>query len=308
MNRLLLVGLMAVAVSLGGPASAAEKPGQWYVSPMASVIWVDDNRLTDDDVGLALALGYAINDAWNVEFHAFGYKLEGFDDTDYWGGGVDLMHVFYRSGRISPYLLAGAGWNRKQREFGPDNDNLYVNGAFGFITDLVPNGAVALRTELRYRHDDQSPNLRDLMLNVGLQIPFGSPRTQPVPVAEPPPPPPPPPVPGDVITLEGIEFGFDSDRITRDERGALDSAAETLRRNPGLRVEIAGHTDSVGAAAYNQALSERRARAVLEYLVAAGIDRDRLTARGYGEAEPVADNATDAGRARNRRVELRVLE
>jgi OmpA-OmpF porin, OOP family len=111
-----------------------------------------------------------------------------------------------------------------------------------------------------------------------------------------------------VITLEGIVFGFDSDRIASDERGALESAADTLRRNPELRVEIAGHTDSMGQPAYNQALSERRARAVLEFLVAAGIDRDRLTARGYGQAEPVADNATEEGRARNRRVELRVLD
>lgn len=115
-------------------------------------------------------------------------------------------------------------------------------------------------------------------------------------------------MPGDVIVLEGVTFAFDSDRITADERGTLNEAVEILRRNPDLRVEIAGHTDSVGSAEYNQGLSERRARSVVEFLVNSGVDRGRMRARGYGQAEPIADNATDAGRAQNRRVELRVLD
>jgi OOP family OmpA-OmpF porin len=72
-----------------------------------------------------------------------------------------------------------------------------------------------------------------------------------------------------------------------------------------LVVEVAGHTDSVGTDSYNQGLSERRAQAVVNYLVAKGINASRFKARGYGESEPVADNATDEGRAENRRVELR---
>ena len=78
-----------------------------------------------------------------------------------------------------------------------------------------------------------------------------------------------------------------------------------MLNNSGLMVEVAGHTDSVGAESYNQSLSERRAKAVKSYLVERGIDADRLTVRGYGESEPVADNATKEGRAENRRVELR---
>jgi OmpA-OmpF porin, OOP family len=325
MKRIMIAGVVAAGLILGGTATAAEQPGQWYVSPMASVIWVDDNRLTDDDVGAALSIGHAFSDAWNVEFHSFGYQLEGLDDTDYWGLGVDFMHVFYRSERISPYLLGGGGWNVKNRQFGSDNKNSYLNAAFGFLTDIVPGGSVALRTELRYRFDGQSPSAKDLMLNVGLQIPFGSPRAQPAPAAAPPPPPPPPPaepapppppppppppapVPGEIIQLEGVQFAFASDAIAADERGALRDAVETLKRYPQLRVEIAGHTDSRGSAVYNQGLSERRARAVLDYLANAGIERSRMTSRGYGQTAPIADNATDAGRAQNRRVELRVLD
>ncbi|MFU8820189.1 MAG: OmpA family protein [Gammaproteobacteria bacterium] len=325
MKRVVIAGIIATGLALGGTATAAEKPGQWYVAPMASVIWVDDNRLTDDEVGAALAVGRAISDAWNVEFHSFGYQLDGIDETDYWGIGVDFMNVYYRDGRISPYLLGGGGWNVKNREFGSDNKNSYLNVAAGFLTDIVRDGSVALRTELRYRFDGESPSAKDLMLNIGVQIPFGTPYAAPVAVAAaaPPPPPPPPPaepappppppaapvpVAGEIIRLEGVTFAFDSDVITADERGTLRDAVETLKRHPTLRVEIAGHTDSRGSAAYNQGLSERRARSVLEYLANAGIDRSRLSARGYGQEDPIADNATDAGRAQNRRVEMRVIE
>lgn len=105
--------------------------------------------------------------------------------------------------------------------------------------------------------------------------------------------------------LDGVYFEFDSARLTAESSAALDDAFNILERHTDLIVEVAGHTDSVGTDSYNQGLSERRARAVVDYLVAKGIDAGRLKARGYGESEPVADNATDAGRAENRRVELR---
>jgi OOP family OmpA-OmpF porin len=72
-------------------------------------------------------------------------------------------------------------------------------------------------------------------------------------------------------------------------------------------VEVAGHTDSVGSEEYNMGLSDRRANSVKDYLISQGITATRLTARGYGESQPVASNDTDAGRAQNRRVELIVL-
>jgi outer membrane protein OmpA-like peptidoglycan-associated protein len=80
-----------------------------------------------------------------------------------------------------------------------------------------------------------------------------------------------------------------------------------LKRYPALKVEIAGHTDSANSDAYNLDLSQRRADAVMKYFVDHGVEADRMTAKGYGEAEPIADNATQAGRFKNRRVELRSL-
>ena len=88
----------------------------------------------------------------------------------------------------------------------------------------------------------------------------------------------------------------------------LDRLAGFLEDHPQLHVEIGGHTDSTGQASYNQALSERRAGAVADYLVSKGITRVRITATGYGDKQPVGDNSTKKGRALNRRTELRILQ
>ncbi len=112
---------------------------------------------------------------------------------------------------------------------------------------------------------------------------------------------------GDVIELPGVNFETNSDRLLPGAEAVLNEAAATLARNPDLAVEVAGHTDSVGSADYNASLSERRARSVRNYLVERGANGDSLSVRGYGEAEPTADNGTAEGRAANRRVELRIL-
>jgi len=109
------------------------------------------------------------------------------------------------------------------------------------------------------------------------------------------------------IVLKGVHFDFNTARLRADASAILDDAVANLKRYPALKVEVAGHTDSNGADAYNQRLSENRAKAVMDYFVGKGVDAARLSAKGYGESEPVADNATADGRAQNRRVELRIL-
>lgn len=111
----------------------------------------------------------------------------------------------------------------------------------------------------------------------------------------------------EVISLPGVNFETNSDRLLPGAEMVLDDAAATLRKNPDLVVEVAGHTDSDGSAAYNEGLSERRANTVRDYLINLGVNPANLTVRGYGEAAPVADNATAEGKSRNRRVELRIL-
>jgi OOP family OmpA-OmpF porin len=110
------------------------------------------------------------------------------------------------------------------------------------------------------------------------------------------------------IVLRGVNFEFDSSALSPQAQLILQAAVEALGEGGDVRVEVAGHTDSVGTEEYNQGLSERRARSVADYLSNHGVDRFRLTVAGYGETRPVASNDTADGRAQNRRVELNVLE
>lgn len=120
-------------------------------------------------------------------------------------------------------------------------------------------------------------------------------------------PPPPPPVP-DVVVLKGVNFANDSARLTPESMVILDDVAQRLNKRGDIRAEVAGHTDDRGTADYNRSLSQKRAESVRGYLVSKGVDASRLTARGYGEDSPIADNKTSQGRAENRRVELRALK
>ncbi|MDH3621865.1 MAG: OmpA family protein, partial [Gammaproteobacteria bacterium] len=111
----------------------------------------------------------------------------------------------------------------------------------------------------------------------------------------------------DEIQLQGVEFETNSDRLRPNAARIIEDAARTLDKNRTLVVEVAGHTDDRGDAAYNRGLSERRAKTVRDYLINTGIAEDRLTWRGYGEEQPIADNTTVEGREKNRRVVLRIL-
>ncbi len=108
------------------------------------------------------------------------------------------------------------------------------------------------------------------------------------------------------VVLNNIFFDFDKATLRQESTGELERLQKLLAETPALRLEISGHTDNVGKAAYNKDLSQRRAKAVVDYLLAKGIDRGRLTFAGYGDTEPVAPNTTKAGRQLNRRTEFKV--
>ena len=108
--------------------------------------------------------------------------------------------------------------------------------------------------------------------------------------------------------LGGVVFDTGKSNIKPAFYAELDAIATTLKNNPAVKVEIEGHTDSVGRAAYNMKLSEKRAKAVMDYLVQKGIDPSRLSAKGFGITRPIASNDTPEGRARNRRVELKPIK
>jgi len=110
----------------------------------------------------------------------------------------------------------------------------------------------------------------------------------------------------EIITLKGVYFATNSADLTAASTATLNHAVAALNKRSGISVEVAAHTDSRGKDTYNMALSSRRAKSVLNYLVSHGIAASRLSSHGYGETQPVADNGTAAGRAKNRRVELRI--
>ncbi len=113
--------------------------------------------------------------------------------------------------------------------------------------------------------------------------------------------------PAVVVTLpEAVLFAFGSAELRPEAEAPLHAVVDVLRRQPGASAEVAGHTDAVGTAEYNQALSQQRAAAVVEWLVGHGVPRAQLHPVGYGATRPVAGNTTEDDRRRNRRVELTV--
>jgi outer membrane protein OmpA-like peptidoglycan-associated protein len=115
---------------------------------------------------------------------------------------------------------------------------------------------------------------------------------------------------GDELILRmpsGITFAYDRYDIQPQFQQTLDQVAQTLAAYNQTYIDVLGHTDSTGSDAYNQALSERRAQSVAGYLTAHGVQPARMATRGYGESAPIATNATEEGRAANRRVEIKVV-
>ncbi|HXG28931.1 MAG TPA: OmpA family protein [Nevskiales bacterium] len=258
--------------------------------------------------------------------------------------GLDAVYYFNPSG-LSLYALAGLGAVENDVvPNSEDSTDAYANVGVGLMSGPLNDYGLRVRGDVRYvydAYDNFGNEPSDVHLNLGVVIPLRRPKTVEVVrtevkevikevVKES------PPADSDrdgvvdgvdrcpntlrgaevdqygcvkekaVIRLEGVHFEFDSARLTADSRDILDRAVEALRGQPSMRVEVAGHTDSIGSDAYNQRLSEARAASVVQYLVDKGIERGRLEPVGYGESQPVTGNDTEAGRARNRRVEFRI--
>lgn len=110
----------------------------------------------------------------------------------------------------------------------------------------------------------------------------------------------------DLVMPGNITFAFNSARVSPQFTETLDNVANTLSQYDKTTIEVKGYTDNVGSSSYNQRLSQQRAASVANYLSGQGVSRTRLQTRGYGMSNPIASNSTDAGRAQNRRVEIRI--
>lgn len=113
---------------------------------------------------------------------------------------------------------------------------------------------------------------------------------------------------GAKMELKNTFYEPNKTNISKESETELENIAKLLNENPAIRLEVSGHTDNVGSAAGNKKVSEARAESVVDHLVKKGIDPNRLTAVGYGFDQPIADNSTEEGRAKNRRTEIKVIE
>lgn len=329
---LLMIALGAAAVSLTAQAQDQTFDNRWYITPQYSYIWPDSKENTSNGSGWQLNIGKPLSEDWNLEFGVIDYSLNfkggipgSFHQTEY---GVNSLWFFNdRPKEFSPFLLLGAGANDQRATGSGSSNKAYATLGLGFLTSPWDWGG-ALRFSVQELHSFGNGNFNDVITSVGLQIPLGA-----VAEAAPPPPPPPPPAPAPqpappsapaaappppalapapapapqkIISLPGVEFALNSAQLLPVSQTTLNAAVQTLKDNPGIDAEVAGYTDSTGKAAYNVTLSQRRAEAVRKYLIDHGIDASRLTAKGYGQADPIASNQTAAGRAQNRRVELRI--
>lgn len=301
-----------------------------------------DNR----DTGYKLFVGKQLNRYFAIEAGYFDLGEFSFDaattnnrtlrgETDFRGVNLDLLGQLPLTQRLSLLARAGVQYTKARTHFSGNMLNAVTNpnppnegrrhGKLGLGVEYKFTEALAARAEIeRYRVTDGVKNNGDIHLtSLSLVYKFGRPAAAPVAqapvVAAPAPAPAPAPVaapapaPEPVPTSEKVSiaaealFDFDKAIVKPEGKAALD---EFMSKLEGLNTEVmiaVGHTDSVGSNAYNDKLSLRRAEAVKAYMVSKGLDPARLYTEGKGETQPVADNATAEGRAKNRRVTIEVV-
>jgi len=135
-----------------------------------------------------------------------------------------------------------------------------------------------------------------------------APAPAPAPVQAPPPPPAPAPAPAPDYNFTNIQFEFNSGILKTESYPYLDKAAAEMKKDPSVKFSLKGYASAEGTDEHNMSLSVDRANAVKAYLVNTGVNAANITAKGYGEANPVADNSTESGRIINRRVEIKKID
>ncbi len=277
--RRFVIGAIVGAVLLANPSAAGAQ---------------EDTEGSKDHPMLSRFPGYYIEDYEAQDFSSYGFQLAGDKEQKvegrywqiaYWikegakkGGPVQIgrnyAHLFLKNGgtRLLEDLDAAGGILTARMPAGGKNIWLEV--------DISNDGEVFTLTVVEEAAMEQKVEFSAMELSTILNE-KGS------------------------VALHGILFDTGQATIRDESKGDLQAIGDLLKQQPALRLEIQGHTDNVGASDANRRLSEARAAAVKQYLVTShGVPADRLTASGFGDAKPVADNTTEQGRAQNRRVEL----
>ncbi len=260
--------------------------------------------------------------------------------------GLDALYMFSRE-NFRPFLLAGLGAARNNVDYsipGYDVDGKKTSwlANVGLGAQYLFNDSFGLQADLRHQwsrakvkvngpgiNDSDTDTMGNTLFNLGGIFRFGAPAPAPVAAVEPEPAPvaaapapEPAPAPAPVVCKPNTEtitvgaeklFGFDKAALKDEGKAALDEAAAKIKANPEIKaVIVTGHTDRIGSDAYNQKLSERRAKQVADYLVGQGVDSSLISAEGKGESEPVVQCTGNKATKKlieclqpNRRVEIR---
>ena len=336
-----LIGLVFTTVA---QAKDPFLDNRWYVAPFGSYVNPGGDRNSDNaGYGAGLGFGKILNEHFNVELRGFYNGFDDNTNRspqkngqwDLTGGTADLQYYFWRD-KFSPYTVAALGGMHSNVN-GRSGAGFIGEVGTGFTYEIFDN--LLFRSDVRYRYNNNfDANLtparhtneyHDMTVNVGFVIPFG-PKPKP-PVEE-------KPAVADCSTLDsdsdgvndcidqcpgtmagskvnaqgcplsielkGVNFEYDSARLTPSATAILDGVAENLIAYPQKNeIEVRGHTSSEGTSKHNLRLSQKRSQSVVDYLSMKGVT-NHLSAHGYGEDMPIADNSTEEGRQQNRRVEL----
>jgi OOP family OmpA-OmpF porin len=311
-----VIGSLVAATSMGALAQgqgAVEVEGfvNRYFSDTQRTFAHDEGNLfggsigyyLTDDVELALSYG---------EYHDL--RGEGAAGSKNIKGNLSDLKAIYHFGQpgagLRPYVSGGFGHQSigDADSSGRNHSTLAIAGAGAkyYFTDMFYARA---GVEALYNIDQADT---EWQAGVGVGLNFGGNANRPVAVVEAAPAPVAEPAPVEeapqVVRVElDVKFDFDKTAVKEESYGDIKNLADFMNQYPQTSTTVEGHTDAVGTDAYNQKLSERRANAVRNVLVNQyGVGAERVSSVGYGESHPVADNATEAGRAINRRVEAQV--
>jgi OOP family OmpA-OmpF porin len=321
-----------------GDASASK-----HISFGGFLEFPDSARDVDGGMGANYGYGRSLGPTRAWELRLFGGTretgVEGATDFYHYGVGGDLFQYFGDTTRGHPYALAGLG--AILSDVDPDDQDGasgYANLALGWRAAPIKGWGLRPRYELRATYDTFEDGQVDLLLGATLEIPAERERmveklveverVVEVPAAAP------ADLDGDgvpdvsdqcpgtvagakvepdgcvrkaqVVVLPNIEFAYEKADLTAAGREVLETVVRFMNDQPEITLDVWGHTDWKGAELYNLRLSERRAAAVMKFLVEQGIAESRLKSVGFGESRPLASNETDEGRERNRRVELNI--
>ena len=322
--------MVLAVMALAGTVNAAERAGAFSVSPfVGGFIFDEDDQsyLRKNRPMYGLRLGYNWTDSFVTELvgHYVNAEVPAQSNhhLDVFSYRMDLLYNFMPRTMLVPYVAVGGGGATIREAHGPNSHDGTFNFGGGVKYYMTEN--MALRADARHILDFQHNELdRDVINNweysLGLSMLFGGrqaaaapataatepvrepvkaePPLEPVPAAE--------PTPGHYkycVTLQG-EFDIDQALIRPEYKEEIAQVGNFMKKYPTTTAVIEGHTDNVGSYNHNMDLSQRRADAVVNHLVEQfGIERSRLSAKGFGFTRPIADNATNEGKQKNRRIE-----